>query len=320
MTTKISVLLRRILQIRKAVFAYSIASLIDIVVISSISILYEKISSAKGNDLPLLALVGIVLIIIRTAASLFLRSYSYVELMAKKSRDEYELIKIFIQKRSLTLPANENSLISQFKESITNATQLATINFDLPVAILISDLLFAIGGILLLAYNVGLTLILAITPVIFALLFFMKSIANRLQTLSLDVMSAAEERFAFLDNISETSLELCFARSDTNAAVYFDTPNNRFNRLIGRQFSISNYVQLSVEVAAFVIILLCLVLITLDFIPITLGKGAASFAVLARLVPSITRSIASATQLHYGIPAVIKLSTLTQSNVSSYKH
>lgn len=307
MSTDIKILFWRTLEIRKAIAGFSIASVIDIAAISSLSVIYERISTAKGNDLVMLAIVGVVLVVLRTGAVFLLRKYSYNELTEKKSRDEHELVELFIQRRSCTLPEKENSLIAQFKESITNSTQLATINFDLPMVSLIGELLFAIGGFLVLVYNVGLSLILVMTPVVFILLLVMKSVANRLRSFGSDVMLITENRLVRIDNIAETSLELCVARSSNVAANYFDTPNSRLNRLIHRQLTLSNFIQLAVESASFVIILLCLILITLKATALTLGGAAASLAVLARMVPTITRLISSVTQLHYGIPAVIKL-------------
>lgn len=317
MSTDIKILFWRTLEIRMAVAGFSIASAIDIAAISSLSVLYERISTAKGNDLVMLAIVGVVLVVLRTGAVFLLRKYSYGELMEKKSRDEHELVKVFVQRRSRTLPEKENSLIAQFKESITNSTQLATINFDLPMVSLIGELLFAIGGFLVLVHNVGLSLILAMTPVVFALLLVMKSVANRLRSFGSDVMQITENRLVRIDNIAETSLELCVARSSNVAANYFDTPNNRLNRLIHRQLTINNSIHLAVESASFFIILLCLILITLKATTLTLGGAAASLAVLARMVPTITRLIASVTQLHYGIPAVIKLHTYKHDKVAA---
>jgi hypothetical protein len=307
MMTDIRLLWGRTLEIRKAIAGFSIASVIDIAAISSISVLYEQISKAQGKDLMAFALIVVILVILRTVAVFSLRRYSFGELMAKKSRDEYELVKAFIQRRSRTLPEKENNLIAHFKESIINSTQLATVNFDLPMASLIGELLFAVGGVLVLVYNVGIALMLAMTPIALILLLIMKAVANRLRSLGEDVMLITENRLVRIDNIAEASLELCVASGGKVAADYFDAPNHQLNSLVNRQLSLSNSVQLVVESASFVIILLCLILIALKATALTMGGAAASLAVLARMVPTITRSISSVTQLHYGIPAVIKL-------------
>ena len=318
MSSDMRILFLRTLEIRNAVAGFSIASAIDIAVISSISVLYERISTAKDEGLVMLAIGGVFLVLVRTAAVFFLRKYSYRELMAKKSRDEHDLVKVFVLRRSRTLPEKENSLISQFKESITNSTQLATINFDLPMASLIGELLFAIGGLLVLIHNVGLPLILAITPVVLILLFVMKKVANKLRSFGSDVMEITENRLVRIDNVAENSLELCLARSGNVAAEYFDFPNCQLNSLIARQQTLSNSIQLAVESASFLIILLCLILITLEAATLTLGAAAASLAILARMVPTITRAISSVTQLHYGIPAVIKLHTYKHAKVVAF--
>lgn len=305
--TDIRLLWGRTLEIRKAIAGLSIASVIDIAAISSISVLYEQISKAQGKDLMAFALIVVILVCLRTVAVFSLRRYSFGELMAKKSRDEYELVKAFIQRRSRTLPEKENNLIAHFKESIINSTQLATVNFDLPMASLIGELLFAVGGVLVLVYNVGIALMLAMTPIALILLLIMKAVANRLRSQGVDVMLITENRLVRIDNIAEASLELCVASGGKVAADYFDAPNHQLNSLVNRQLSLSNSVQLVVESASFVIILLCLILISLKATALTMGGAAASLAVLARMVPTITRSISSVTQLHYGIPAVIKL-------------
>jgi len=311
MSTNIRLLLGRTLEIRKAIAGFSIASAVDIAAISSIAVLYDRISTAQGTVLVMLAIVVVLLVVLRTAAVFVLRRNSYGALMAKKSRDEHELVKVFVQRRSRTLPEKENSLIAQFKESIINSTQLATINFDLPVTSLIGELLFAIGGMVVLVYNVGISLILAAIPILLILLLIMKTVANRLRSFGSEVLHITENRLARIDNIAEASLELCVARGGKVAADYFDSPNSQLNGLIHRQMTLSNSIQLVVESASFVIILMCLILISLKATTLTMGGAAASLAVLARLVPTITRSISSVTQLHYGIPAVIKLHTIS---------
>jgi hypothetical protein len=101
-------------------------------------------------------------------------------------------------------------------------------------------------------------------------------------------------------------------RASNAAAKYFNESNIQLNSLISRQLSLSNSIQLVVESASFIIILLSLILISQHATSLTMGGAAASLAVLARMVPTITRSIASITQLHYGIPAVLKLHGLRE--------
>jgi ABC-type multidrug transport system fused ATPase/permease subunit len=318
MSTGMKALYWRTLEIRKAIAGFSIASLIDVIVIWSLSVIFERIAAVNGNDLVILAFGGFILVFLRTGAIFFLRQYSYRELMEKKNRDEHELVKIFVQRRSLTLPEKENSIIGHFKESITNATQLATINFDLPMVSLIGEVLFSIAGFMILIHTLGLPLILVMMPVVFISLIVMRSIANNLRSLGSDIMHITEDRLVRIDNIAETSLELCVASAGKTAADYFDSPNRNLNGLIRRQLTLSNSIQLTVESASFIIILLCLVLITFNLVTLTLGAAAASFAVLTRMVPTITRSISSITQLNYGIPAVIKLHNYKCNKLAAY--
>ena len=306
------ILLDRVFHIRKPILGFLLSSAIDIGLIAVISSLYERIVNASGPYLITLAIFGVSIITLRTIAVFFLRKYSYREIMLKKNHDEYELVRVFISNRDQTLPESENSLIAQFKESIINSTQLATVNFDLPVASLIGELLFAFGGIVVLIYNVGFVLILSSIPVLIILLLLMRKVADSLHFFGSEVLSITEKRLGSIDNIAEASLELCVGRASNAAAKYFNESNIQLNSLISRQLSLSNSIQLVVESASFIIILLSLILISQHATSLTMGGAAASLAVLARMVPTITRSIASITQLHYGIPAVLKLHGLRE--------
>lgn len=312
MSDNLGLLWARTREIQKACTAFLIASAIDIGVIALISILYDQISKSQGKSLMMLGLVVVMLVVLRTASVFGLRRYAYHDLMTKKSLDEFEIVKAFIKRRSRTLPDKENKLIAQFKESVINSTQLATVNFDIPMASLIGELLFAFGGVLMLIYSVGIDLIIAIAPIILILMLFLKTVANRMKSFGAEVLKITEDRLARIDNIAEASLELCVSSGQQAAANYFNVPNDQLNSLIKRQLTLSSSIQLVVESASFIIILLCLVLIALKATTLTMGGAAASLAVLARMVPTITRSIASVTQLHYGIPAVI--------NLYAYKH
>lgn len=304
---KLKPLLERVRSIKNSVYAFLAASLIDILAITAISILYERLSVVAKGEMWLLVVSGLLIVLIRTSAVYYFRRYAYIALMAKKTADEYTLVHKFVRVRSNTPINEENRSVARFKESIMNSTQLAAINFDLPFTSLAGEVLFGVGGVAVLVYNVGFTLILGSLPIVIVLIFAMKIIADRLKSFGAEVLNKTENRIRIIDNISEASLELSISDASTAAAKYFDRPNAALNKLYATQQSVSNSIQLIVESASFVIIMFCVVLVALGVTSLSMGGIAAALVILARMVPTITRSIASVTQLHYGIPAVVRL-------------
>jgi len=314
---RLLVLIRRLFQVRKAATAFLLAGIVDIVVISIISIIYDKISEANYEDIVFFAFAGFLLVAFRTLSVLGLRDYSYAVIMKKKTKDERRLVETFIESRSYTLPINEASLISGFKEAIANATQLATINFDIPMSSLIGELVFAIGGIILLVYNIGPIAILAMTPVILILACLMYKIAGILRSYGLNAIKLNESRLTRTDNVAEASLELSAASCSVSAADYFEIPNKALNMLFRHQLTLSNSSQLIVESASFLMIMTCIIMMTLQDTSVSIGRTASSLAILARLIPTVTRTMSSVTQLNYGIPAVMKLHNYTTAATSN---
>jgi hypothetical protein len=127
-----------------------------------------------------------------------------------------------------------------------------------------------------------------------------------------NVLDSTERRLSMIDNVVDGSLELSMRKDATEVQNYFNAYNIKVNHLMSRQLTLSSVSSLLVESASVFVILIALYSITTGSSEVTGAGIAASLAILSRLVPTITRSLASVTQLHYGIPAVIRLAKLNE--------
>ena len=121
-------------------------------------------------------------------------------------------------------------------------------------------------------------------------------------------MNYTEKRLNSIDNTSELAIELSTLNNPDNLLNYFSKINKPFNNILNQQIFTSNKMQIFTESASFIIILISLICLVTEISETSLANAATSLAVLSRMVPSFTRSIAFITQLQFGVPAVKRLS------------
>ena len=153
----------------------------------------------------------------------------------------------------------------------------------------------------------GLDIILFNFPIFIFLLVFSKLISGKLKTIGNNIVNFTEKRLTTIDNISENSYELSVLKTNKKATYYFNKINYPYNKTLGSHLIISSAMQLLTESTSFVVILISLISIKFNLLGTDIVSTATVLAVLSRMVPSITRTIASITQLQYGIPCVKKL-------------
>ena len=208
--------------------------------------------------------------------------------------------KILLMKNDLNL----------FKEKLVNSSNLAAVNFDIPVASIISELIFATGGIIILLRIFGLKLFLFNLPVFFILIIFSKFVSRKLNNLGKSILKYTEKRLNAIDNVSVLAIELSAMADSRNLVNYFEKVNQPFNKILSKQIITSNMMQIYTESASFIIILISLISLISGIASTSLANSATSLAVLSRMVPSFTRSISFMTQLQFGIPSVVRLSQI----------
>ena len=123
-------------------------------------------------------------------------------------------------------------------------------------------------------------------------------------------MNSTEKRIKSIDNISEISFELSVLNLIDPLLENFSKMNKPFNKITYEQLKTSNCLQISIESAALLIILISIISIIIDPGNPSLANSATSLAILSRMVPSITRSIGFLANLQFGIPMVKKLARL----------
>tara|TARA_A100001011_G_scaffold138194_2_gene145854 strand:+ start:1826 stop:2626 length:801 start_codon:yes stop_codon:yes gene_type:complete len=252
--------------------------------------------------------VTILLIIFRTTSVFLFRRISFSIIFKKKFQQEKIIVEQYIANRS-KCSSNENDL-NLFKEKLVNSSNLAAVNFDIPVVSIISEFIFALGGIIILLRIFGLKLFLFNLPVFFVLIIFSKFVSRKLNTLGIAILKYTEKRLNAIDNVSELAIELSTLGDSRNLINYFEKVNKPFNEILSKQIITSNMMQIYTESASFIIILISLICLISNISSTSLANSATSLAVLSRMVPSFTRSISFITQLQFGVPSVVRLSQM----------
>lgn len=304
-----NIYLKRILSIKNSIFAYSLASISDIFIILKISDIFNKITEESFDGyLYSEVLICLFYIISRTILVILLRKYAFNKIFNKKIQDERYLVREFIIRRTKKLNNNKNDDLNLFKEKLINSTNLATVNFDIPIISIFSELIFAIGGLFILLNIFGSELLVLNLPILVVLLFSSKIISRKLNNLGRKFLDYTEKRLSSIDNTSEIAIELSALNSPDNLLNYFEKVNKPFNNILNQQIITSNKMQIFTESGSFIIILISLICLVTQITDTSLANTATSLAVLSRMVPSFTRSIAFITQLQFGVPAVKRLS------------
>lgn len=297
---------KRLKRIYRSIITFIITSLIDIYVITFISKNFNAIISASNlTNLVIKIIMILFLVVVRTISIYLLKKYSFNLIFKKKNKDELQIINHFIIHRVSNF--RDNQALESLKESLINSSNLAAVNFDLPICSIISELIFAAGGLIIMIRLLGLDIILFNFPIFIFLLVFSKLISGKLKTIGNNIVNFTEKRLTTIDNISENSYELSVLKTNKKATYYFNKINYPYNKTLGSHLIISSAMQLLTESTSFVVILISLISIKFNLLGTDIVSTATVLAVLSRMVPSITRTIASITQLQYGIPCVKKL-------------
>lgn len=305
-----NIFFKRIFSIRQSIAAYSLASFLDIIIILIISKIFSKITSYDFNgNIYLYVFSSLVLIIFRTISVFLLRKFSFGRIFKKKLIFEKIFVEQFIESRIKRGNHNEKD-IRIFKEKLINSSNLAAINFDIPIFSIVAELIFSIGGIFILLRIFGLNLLLLNLPVLVILIIFSRFVSRKLSSLGTKILDFTDKRINTIDNLSEIAIELSALKNASNLIDYFSKINKPYNLVLSQQVISSNMMQIFTESGAFLIILISLICIIANLSETSLANTATSLAVLSRMVPSFTRSISFITQLQFGVPSVKRLSQI----------
>ena len=305
-----NIFLKRIFSIRQSIAAYCFASFLDIFIILIISKIFSEITSYKfDGNIYIYILSTFILIIFRTASIFLLRKFSFSMIFKKKLSLEKIYVENFIDARIRRGNCNEEDL-RVFKEKLINSSNLATVNFDIPIFSLVAELIFALGGIFILLNIFGVKLLLLNLPIFVILIIFSRFVSRKLSSLGKRILDLTDKRINTIDNLSEIAIEISALNYSKNLLDYFSKVNKPYNFILSNQVVTSNMMQIFTESGAFLIILISLVCIITNLSETSLANTATSLAVLSRMVPSFTRSISFITQLQFGVPSVKRLSQI----------
>ena len=305
-----NIFFKRIFSMRQSIAAYCFASFLDIFFILIISKIFSEITSYKfDGNIYIYILSTFILIIFRTASIFLLRKFSFSMIFKKKLSLEKIYVENFIDARIRRGNCNEEDL-RVFKEKLINSSNLATVNFDIPIFSLVAELIFALGGIFILLNIFGVKLLLLNLPIFVILIIFSRFVSRKLSSLGKRILDLTDKRINTIDNLSEIAIEISALNYSKNLLDYFSKVNKPYNFILSNQVVTSNMMQIFTESGAFLIILISLVCIITNLSETSLANTATSLAVLSRMVPSFTRSISFITQLQFGVPSVKRLSQI----------
>ena len=224
-----NIFFKRIFSIRQSIAAYSLASFLDIIIILIISNIFSKITSEefKGN-IYLYFLSSFIFIFFRTVSVFCLRRFAFNKIFKKKLIYEKNLVEYFVDNRIKVVKNNEEDL-KVFKEKLINSSNLATVNFDIPVFSIFAESIFALGGVFILLSIFGLNLLLLNLPVFILLIIISKMVSKKLSTLGTKILDFTDRRINAIDNISEISIELSALKYPRNLSNYFLEVNKPYN-------------------------------------------------------------------------------------------
>ena len=304
-----NIFLKRIFSIRQSIFAYSLASFLDILLILLISSNFRKITEVSfDGKIYLYVIQCLLFVLIRTFCVFLLRQYTFNKIFYKKCKDEELILRKFIENR-INVSENKND-VNLFKEKLINSTNLAAVNFDIPVASICAELLFALGGIIILLKIFGIKLFMYNFPIFILLFIVSRLVSKKLHKLGNKILNSTEKRLNTIDNVSEISFEISALKESNKLLNYFSKINKPYNKIVGQQIITSNMTQIYTESSAFIIILISLISLNYNNADTSLTNSATSLAILSRLIPSFTRSIASFTQIQFGAPCIRRLSAI----------
>lgn len=305
-----NIFFKRIFSMRQSIAAYCFASFLDIFIILIISKIFSEITSYKfDGNIYIYIISTFILIIFRTASIFLLRKFSFSMIFKKKLSLEKIYVENFIDARIRRGNCNEEDL-RVFKEKLINSSNLATVNFDIPIFSLVAELIFALGGIFILLNIFGVKLLLLNLPIFVILIIFSRFVSRKLSSLGKRILDLTDKRINTIDNLSEIAIEISALNYSKNLLDYFSKVNKPYNFILSNQVVTSNMMQIFTESGAFLIILISLVCIITNLSETSLANTATSLAVLSRMVPSFTRSISFITQLQFGVPSVKRLSQI----------
>ena len=303
-----NIFLNRIYSIKSSIIAYSFASFLDILLILKISSIFEYITQAPlEKNLFFYIFQCFLYIVLRTMFVFILKRFTFNQIFYKKLKDEKNIVENYIKNK---VRESENYNLNEFKEKLINSSNLAAINFDIPVCSIVAESIFALGGIMILFNIFGLRLFLFNFPVVILLIIISKVVSKKLNNLGNKILQITEKRLNAIDNVSEVAFELSYLNIPNKLIDYFTKINNPYNKILSNQITSTNLMQIITESVAFIIILLSLISLITNISQTSLANSATSLVVLSRIVPSFTRTISFVTQLQFGVPCVKRLSNI----------
>jgi ABC-type multidrug transport system fused ATPase/permease subunit len=225
-----------------------------------------------------------------------------IKIFEKRNAEEIQILRLVLCGKESSEGSKGNG-----KEILMNTLNICTINFDLPVTALAGEVFFACGALVLLANYLDLSSIFWLSPMIILLLIALMSTAQRLKNYGLEVIQKTKEKIRWLDNTVSCSTEISTLRNWEGAINLYNESASCLNKTVSTQIYLTSRIQIYAESFAIASIFGLVVLWEVGLVSMEPAGVASALAVISRLLPTVTRSMSSMTQLQYGIPAIYRL-------------
>ena len=295
-------LTRRLYGLRLPICYGLVISVIDICFFWGVGKFIEMSQVLPKYTLGYLSTLAISIVVMRTILIVVLKRMLTMAIFEKRNAEETQILRLVLCGKESSDGSKENG-----KEILMNTLNLCTINFDLPITALAGEVFFACGAVVLLAYYLDLNSVYWLSPMVISLLLVLKRTANRLKNFGQEVIQKTKEKIRWLDNTVSCSREISSLRNWEGAISLYNESARGLNNTVSTQIYLSSRIQTYSESFAIACIFGLVILWEIGLVSMEAAGVASALAVISRLLPTVTRSISSMTQLQYGIPAVYRL-------------
>ena len=291
------ILLNRIFKQRKGHFFSLIAYAADISAVIMVSLVLSN-NIGEKYELKKLILFIILIIALRLVALLFFKRLSYRCFYTEKSNYNKNLIINSL----VTFQNNKEIDIDDIREQVVYSSEIAIINFDIPISLIIGEMIVFLTAIIYLNQMVALNdFLLLVALALFVIAGIYIYIVRRVSKLGKAQIKYQEIKLSWLSNILNSRLNLAF----NNSFKYISERhllNETFCNNVNTDFMILN--QLTTLLVELMLLVGAIsVLLSAQDVGILLSASP----IIARLAPSVSKIASYISQLAFGIQAVRKI-------------
>jgi hypothetical protein len=289
-------IIKRILSQRTGHIISLLAYVLDLFSVVAISMLLDS-TNINGLSLIHIGIILSVVILIRITSLLLLKNWAYRKFYELKT----DLNKILISNTLKNTRRNEPLDLDNTREKLIFSSEIAVVNFDIPLSLLIGEIIVLSISTIYIFFIIDITLYLAPAGFVLALivlLYFV--IIKEVAKLGKDQIRYQESKINWITNILSIVQSLGLNKSSKFVVAKHLHNENLCNKTTVKMMIINQLTTLLVE---FAMLMLAIIVILNSN---GLGQLVSLTPLAARVAPSISKISSYFSQLAFGIQAVVK--------------